>query len=256
MEALIAAYNPPYGNALERWGSTIANAFVAFGVFGELLAGIRVKVIQGELTRRSNDELSHVRILAMMADGDAVNASIDSTRALTDLADAKRELAKANERASSAEKAAAEARERTAEIERVTAWRRVSSEQRAKIVHALRNTGEDIVPIVQYQTGDPEAHTYAREILSCMIEAGAKGFKLTATFHSDVTFFGCALLLSPGLRTAETINSLQELGMFVLDTSQDPSQRGKIGERVATVYCWVGPKPQALPKQTATESTT
>jgi hypothetical protein len=86
-------FEGPPETALNHWGPACSDALVAAGVAGEVLFGRKARLASEELTRRSE-----VR------------------------------LAEAIERAAKAELQAAEARERTAEIEKLTAWRRLSSE--------------------------------------------------------------------------------------------------------------------------------
>jgi hypothetical protein len=56
-EFAIAVSHPLYDSMLEIWGSAFADAFVAFGIVGEVGFGIWDGKIQTELRRRSNDKL-------------------------------------------------------------------------------------------------------------------------------------------------------------------------------------------------------
>ena len=78
LEVVIAIDNPPFGSFVERWGSPIADAFVALGVFGEVLANARGRVIQGELTRRSNDRLADAEERAATANREAAIARLET----------------------------------------------------------------------------------------------------------------------------------------------------------------------------------
>ncbi len=235
VEVLIAIVNPAYGAPLERWGVPIADGFVALGVIGEVLASSRGRVVQGELTRRSNSELAQAQKVA----------------------------GKAIERAAAAERDAAVARERTAEIEKVTAWRRLSPEQKALISEALRGTEIPAVAIIEYQTGDPEAHALARDVLSAISASGVKAARFKATWHLDLTVFDTFVALSSDLQSYGVIKAFESAGVrLLLGHGFKPSDRGNVGEWEPNIYCWVGPRaaPSLAPAgssiQTATPSPT
>jgi hypothetical protein len=57
-EVFIAFEHPPFDSCLEIWGSVIADILVAFGVLGELLPSMLVRIYNTEVKRRSDDRLS------------------------------------------------------------------------------------------------------------------------------------------------------------------------------------------------------
>src|SRR2546425_932936 len=106
-----AAFHGPPETFLSHWGPVGADIIVALGVAGEVWFGRKSRIDSEELTRRSEERL----------------------------AEANRSAAAAHERAAGLEKEAADARARTAEIERLTAWRHITSTQHDQIVDALRD---------------------------------------------------------------------------------------------------------------------
>lgn len=131
----IAAIHPLYDSFWERWGSAIADSLVVIGVFIEIRFSQLAGLRHGELKRRSDER-----------------------------------VAEANQSAAQAIKDAAEARERTAEVERLTAWRRVNRKFKEKIVAAFAQKPLRI--LIEYQTGDPEAFSFARDFAELFSELG------------------------------------------------------------------------------------
>jgi hypothetical protein len=62
LEAALAFWHPPYGSMLGRWGVFTTDAMIALGVFGELRLSHRVRVLQGELDRRSSERLAEAAL--------------------------------------------------------------------------------------------------------------------------------------------------------------------------------------------------
>ena len=62
LEVGLAAWHPAYESTLSRWGSVVADCFVALGVFGEFLFSMRAKHRQHELDRRSNERLAAAQV--------------------------------------------------------------------------------------------------------------------------------------------------------------------------------------------------
>lgn len=62
VEVTLAAWHPSYDSSVSRWGSVVADAFVALGVFGEFFFSKRAKHRQQELDRRSNEKVAAAQV--------------------------------------------------------------------------------------------------------------------------------------------------------------------------------------------------
>ena len=65
---LVAFFHFAATSRLEMASSLIGGAYVAFGIIGEVAAGIRIKLFQGELSARSNKELGEANERAANAE--------------------------------------------------------------------------------------------------------------------------------------------------------------------------------------------
>lgn len=127
---------------VEHWGTVFATALIAGGVYCEIRFG-----------RASSDAQKALRAISD-AEVAAANAS----------------AAKAHERAATLEKEAADARARTAEIERLTAWRRLTFEQKEAIILGLRRK---LPPEITIEcVFDPEAIAFADTLSDMFSEVG------------------------------------------------------------------------------------
>jgi len=134
LEIGLALAFPEKKSFIENWGPVGATGLIALGVYAEIHFGRRTSAAHSELQRRSEER-----------------------------------VAEANASAAKAQKEAAEARKRAAELERLTSWRRVEPEQRAKIAVALR----DKLPLTAEQQAHGKIHRNEGEavILDPHIEA-------------------------------------------------------------------------------------
>jgi hypothetical protein len=57
-EIVIAYIHPPYDSLLNEWGTTLADAAVAFGIAGEIIFSRLDARIQTEIRRRSNEKVA------------------------------------------------------------------------------------------------------------------------------------------------------------------------------------------------------
>ena len=57
-EFIIAISHPSYDSGLERWGSILADAFVAVGIVGEVFFGMIERRYQTELRHRSDERVA------------------------------------------------------------------------------------------------------------------------------------------------------------------------------------------------------
>jgi hypothetical protein len=171
-ELVIAYIAPPYNSFLTD--STIADAAVAIGIVGEVSFGMWNNRTQTELRKRSNDKLS-----------DAID------------------------RAAKLEREAAEARERTAAIERLTSWRKIPEDKRATIADGLRPIATTLNVFIEYQTGDPEAWSFANDISHVFLVAGLQQEQeqIRGTNNSFLfeTIFGVHLSANPDTVNGEII---------------------------------------------------
>jgi hypothetical protein len=133
LEVALAILHPPYDAAPNIWGSPIADAFVALGVLGEVVASARVTICQGELSKRSNDRLQAAEQRAADASKEAAGAQTMAFLAMGQASSATNALAVANERAARLEKEAADARERAAKLEAELIPRRLTVEAQEAI---------------------------------------------------------------------------------------------------------------------------
>ncbi len=99
-------------------------------------------------------------------------------------------LAEAVERAAIAESYAADARKRTAEIEQLTAWRRLSPETKEKLIATVRDKASEIDLLVEYEGGDPEAYSYAHELIRAFFAAGVMKIRQTGNSFIGGGIFG------------------------------------------------------------------
>ncbi len=88
-----------------------------------------------------------------------------------DLAHAREGAAKANERAAQLEKEAASARLETERLKGLMAWRRITAQQHARIVAALK--GKITEPVwVEFVDSDPEATQFHADLWQTLKDAG------------------------------------------------------------------------------------
>jgi hypothetical protein len=159
------------------WGPVIADSLVALGVAAELWFSGRASIRQREIQRRS------------------------------DIA-----VAEANERAQQASKDAADTRERAAKIEQLTAWRHVPKNKQAELVTYLQKVGTSIRIHIDYQTGDPEAFSYAREIANIFKEAGID-VNSKPNFYIGAPVFGLHITGIEGLDRASMVKAFSDAGI-------------------------------------------
>lgn len=159
-EFFVGFSHPPYDSLRGIWWPIIGEALVAIGLVVEVLASLRGKTLQSELTQRSNKRLEE-------AEG-----HLEETRA---------EAAEAYDRAAQAEKqtqelslAAEKERHARLKLERETAPRRLTSEQKGIIISEVAKAPRDLW--INWPP-DGEAETLGREIFGCLHLAGCRVFK-------------------------------------------------------------------------------
>lgn len=101
------------------------------------------------------------------------SGKIRDTASKRDLAHAREESAKANERAAQLEKDAALARLETERLKTLMAWRRITTQQHARIVATLKGKVTDDVS-VEFVDSDPEATQFHADLWQTLKDAGVK----------------------------------------------------------------------------------
>lgn len=206
IEVVLAYRHAPPDSFGGIWGSVIADSLVALGVAAEILFSRLGAARQRELQRRSEIV-----------------------------------VAEANERAQQAIKDAAEARERAAKIEQLTAWRNVPKEKRGDLVTFLRQVDVSILLLVEYQNGDTEAFSYAREIADVFKEAGIE-VRGGANSYIGIPVFGLHISGAAEINMASIVKALEDAGITfggVRDVSAMAMLRG---DPPPNLYIFVAPK--------------
>jgi hypothetical protein len=165
-EFIIAGVHPLYDSFWEQWGSAIADAVIAFGIIGEVLFSARDGKIQTELRKRSNEKLSE---------------------AIT--------------RAAALETDAAELRKRAADLEQITAWRKISPQEKERMIEILKPDASGLRVFFEYQNGDMETYMHAVELAKIFVAAGAEISGHQPNVWLD-TRYGLSLSVSPDITSS------------------------------------------------------
>ena len=215
LEVVLAALNPEAWR-IKIW-PVIANALVVIGVYGEIYFSGKVSKSEEKLQRISEEKIAEANLLA----------------------------ANALERAASLEKEAAEVRARTAEIEKLTAWRHVSSEQRKQVADGIRNKAPSIDVLIEYERGDPEAYSYASEVARIFVDSGCEKIRYGPNSFLG-TVFGMVLATSP--ETEEDVGAaiFSAAGMSLTESNMDLSKHLPSNLTAPNLYIFVAPKPPPL----------
>jgi hypothetical protein len=200
---------------VEEWGPVGADALVALGVAGEVLFAARAR--------------SKTEALKNLSDQKVVEAKMTA--------------AQAHERAAVLEKEAADARERTAAIEKLTAWRRITPQQYSQIVDALREQAPLIDLMVEYERGDSEAFSYAREIAWLFESAGVTKFRADANSYLTPGTFGLRIAGSPPVNLDLITEILSTAGLTGFIDQIDLSQHLPRNLIAPNLYFFVAPRP-------------
>jgi hypothetical protein len=201
-------YHEPRASFCKAWGPVVADAAVFVGVWVEIHFNGRASKSEAELKRLSNER-----------------------------------VALANERAATAELAAAEARERVAEIEKLTAWRRLTSQQKKSLAQSLTPHASSIWVWIEHENGDTEAFTYARDIAAAIFTLGLRPPNFSANSHSMQIVFGVVIEdITPGqvglaaFRAAGIPYDVWDGGRCAAPHRTDAAGNSP------NLYIWVGPK--------------
>lgn len=149
---------------------------------------------------------------------------------------------RSNERVAKAEQEAARANYRAWEIERVAAWRRITSEQHRKLVDAMRQIAPSLDVLIEYQMNDPEAYTYAQEIIKAFQEAGVTNIRSNSNAFLGTPVFGLYLFADRPLEfdSFDKIFSTAGIDIAIIGVAPDAVVRS---DPKPNVYTFVAPKP-------------
>jgi hypothetical protein len=215
IEVILTASFPRGATVIEEWGPVFADMLIAAGVATEVIFAARAR--------------SRAEALKVISD--------------QRVADARTAAAQAHEQAAALEKEAAEARERTAQIEKLTAWRRIDAEFRQTLSDAFRDTLSIIQLRIEYQQGDPEAFTYAREFAQTFTDLGVEKIVFLSNAHLGVTVFGVAIEIGE----CEEGDDLSRACLAAFGVEIKPMNFGRRhsdpGLPTPNLYMFVGAKP-------------
>jgi len=214
----IAIYHPEYDSKLDRWGSAFADLFIGIGVAGEVALSMWNNTLQGVLRVQSNKLVE------------------EATKA----------AGEAKERAGKADERAAEARKQAAEVERLTAWRRVSPEQRRQISDAIRDMTSALDVLIEWERGDAEAFSYSCEIVRIFIDAGVGKTRGIANSWLGLPLFGLHAAGSATIDFPSIASAFAKAKMPLAPRAMDLSTYRPINEPAPNLYIYVAPK---LPPQ-------
>lgn len=212
LEVILAALNPDAWR-IKIW-PVFANALVVIGVYGEIYFSGKVSKSEEKLQRIAEEKIAEANLLA----------------------------ANALERAATLEKEAAEVRARTAEIEKLTAWRHVSPEQRKQVADAIRAKASSVDVLIEYERGDPEAYSYASELARIFVDSGCEKIRYGPNSFLG-TVFGLVLATSP--ETEENVNAaiFSAAGISSTASNMDLSKHLPSNLTAPNLYIFVAPKP-------------
>lgn len=127
---------------------------------------------------------------------------------------------RSNERVAAANERAAAAEEKTAQLERITAWRRLDSEQVQKLVSALRGLKTSLTVVIENEYNDPEAVTFGTHIFHAFKAAGILATRGQNSLLSvNVPIFGVVISVDPRLDPSIFVEMFAQSGIQV---SVDP----------------------------------
>jgi hypothetical protein len=106
---------------------------------------------------------------------------------------------------------------------------------------------------VEYQTGDPESHTLARDILYAIRASGVRDVHFISNFHLHATIFQTFVLMPPEDKDPAILAAFKSVGIEELHGSGFAFRKNPSGAQ-QNLYVWVGPKTPPAPGVDAAES--
>jgi hypothetical protein len=137
VEFILTWFHPSYDSIWERWGSAVADALIALGVYCELLFSTMASRRREELQRRTDEKLSEARLTI-----------------------------------AALEQKAAAANERTAEIMRAASWRELTLDQKLQLALYLGTAQQPGRVQIAWIKDDLESQFFARQIAEILESAG------------------------------------------------------------------------------------
>lgn len=222
IEFFVAFVHPLYDSPRGIWWPVIGDAFVAIGLVVEVLAGVRIKICQSELTERSNKALA------------AANERLGNLEL---------EAGYASERGATLEKEAAEARHLTAQLLKVTARRQLSVDQVTAIAEAVRGQASQIDLLVEFQSSDSEAFVFAQGFCAAFRRAGVTKIRSFGNAFLSGIVFGVHVAAGGTIDITRLVQvfSASETPLHV--GSMDLETHLPRGATPPNLYIFVAPKP-------------
>lgn len=154
---------------------------------------------------------------------------------------------RSNERAATLEKEAAEARERTALLEKITAFREISPNQRQQISDAIRDkVSPKIHILIEWERGDTEAYLYAWQISNIFRDAGVDKIQGTPNTWLNWQGFGVWMNADKSFDLPAVAGAFAEAGVVVNVQDREAVNRLAWGPRwgnpLIALYVFVAPK--------------
>lgn len=184
-------------------GKNIAALLVAIGVAGEFLGDFAARPISRRIEGERQAEIA---------------------RLSRDAADAKKGIAEANARAAEANQAAERERLARVELERKIAPRRLTGEQRAKMLRILeRDTGHAVIFVSRLM--DAEGADFANDFVSVLTAANwnAQSTPMHTGNQEGVSISTVSGARLPGISTLST--ALDSIGILHNQTSRKPDDK-------------------------------
>jgi len=151
-----------------------------------------------------------------------------------------------NEKVAAANARAAEAMERTAELQKLTAWRHIDPERYRALRDSLHAHVPGIKLAVEYETGDPEAYAYARELALTFRDAGIVALRFQSNSFLVQSTFGLNIAFSFGANFDPIVRALSEAKIDitgVVHINPEIEAVTRWGNDPPNMQIFVGPKP-------------
>jgi hypothetical protein len=234
-----------FWNAVFQWGSVglVAVTFV-FGA-GALWTSNKINERQTERIRSLEGDTAKQQERAANAERDAAEAKAIAAAAGEGTLKALADVAAANERTAKLEIEAATARERAAkaetallEVQEKMKPRTLSADVRAKLIASLQSADAKGEVLVACSTGDAEGCFFAREIQTCLSDAGWPVLKDLGSVPA-LTGYGIMLRVkdaaSPPRHALALQRSLEAAGLQTIGVTVPEMPVGR-------VFLWVASK--------------
>ncbi|MDB5977830.1 MAG: hypothetical protein JWR07_4590 [Nevskia sp.] len=212
LEIVVVWYFSEGKSPFETWALIFTTFAVAFSVYGEFRSSHKAGRFQQELGRRSEEKV----------------------------AAANERVAIAEERAAKLEKEAADARERTAQLEKLTAWRRLTAEDRRKFADIIRSKVGLFDLLIEYERADPEAFMFAHAIGRAFFDAGIKGIRLIPNSLLEANAFGVHTASSLGSEANVVVEAFKATNIPINIFNKDLGTHLPRNVTAPNLYIFVG----------------